>query len=95
MQNFASQQIRKHDFVIQIARTNQGMVQRVGVVLGTVETDQGSRLRVGWYDPTEEETSAMESVVGVDNLIKVDPITLPDTTVRPLGFVLYRGRAKL
>jgi hypothetical protein len=95
MINFAGQDITKNDYVVQIARTNQGMVRRAGVVLGFEEVEGTLRLRTGWYDPEEQDTYATESVVAIDNLVKVDPNSLPSTTVRPLEFVQQRGRAKL
>ena len=39
MINFAGQDISKNDYVVQISRTNQGMVRRAGVVLGFEEVD--------------------------------------------------------
>ena len=95
MLNFAGQDIRRGHFVAQIARTNQGIVKRVGVVLDVAATEEGSRLRTAWYDPEVEDTSASESVVAVDNLVRVDPASLPNTTVTPLEYALLRGRAKL
>jgi hypothetical protein len=95
MRNFAGQEIEKGDFVAQIARTNQGIVRRVGVVLGVEATEEGSRLRTAWHDPEETETSASESSVSLDNLVKIDRMSLPSTTVTPLEYALLRGRAKL
>lgn len=95
MLNFAGQDILKGTFVVQIARTNQGIVRRVGVVLGVEATDEGSRLRTAWYDPEVEDTSVSESVVSLDNLVRVHPETLPSTTVTPLEYALLRGRAAL
>ena len=96
MQNFVGQQIVKRDTVVQIARTNQGIVKRVGVVLGIVpQDDQTSLLRVGWYDPDEKIGGATESTVKIDNLVKIDPETLPVIPRRVLDFVKQRGRARL
>lgn len=96
MQNFIGQQIRKGDFVIQIARTNQGIVKRAGVVLTIVPQEDGtSLLRTGWYDPDEKIGGATESLVKIDNLVKIDPDTLPAIPRRVLDFVKQRGRAAL
>ena len=95
MQNFAGQEIDKGIFVVQIARTNQGIVRRVGVVLDVEATEEGSRLRTAWYDPEVEDTNVSESVVSLDNLVRIDPNTVPSTRVVPLAYALLRGRAKL
>jgi hypothetical protein len=95
MLNFAGQDIQKGTFVVQIARTNQGIVRRVGVVLGVEATPEGSRLRTAWHDQEVEDTSVSESVVSLDNLVRVDPNSLPNTTRYPLEYALLRGRAAL
>jgi hypothetical protein len=94
MQNFIGQDIQKHSFVAQIARTNQGIVKRVGVVLTIQNTDEGLRLRVGWYDVDVPSTHATESVVKIDNLVLIDPNSLPNNVRRPLDFVKNRGGAR-
>lgn len=95
MRNFVGQEIDKGSFVVQIARTNQGIVRRVGVVLDVEQTPEGSRLRTAWFDPEDHDTSASESVVSLDNLVRVSRESLPNTTVTPLEYALLRGRAKL
>jgi hypothetical protein len=95
MQNYFGQQIVKGDTVIQIARTSNGMVRRVGVVLGDAFSPDEIEARVGWYDPEVLDTSVSESVVGYDYIVKVDPQTLPPTMIFPLGYALQRGRAAL
>lgn len=95
MQNCVGQEVNLGDFVVQIARTNQGMVKRAGVVLGNVLVEENLRLRTAWYDPDEGDTSTTESAVGAENLIKVDPNTLPNTVTRALEFAKGRGRAAL
>jgi hypothetical protein len=95
MLNCVGQEVNRGDYVVQIARTNQGMVKRVGVVLGAVMVDETLRLRTAWYDSDYADTSTMESAVGVENLIKVDSKTLPATTVLALEFAKGRGRASL
>jgi hypothetical protein len=95
MLNFAGQDIHKGTFVVQIARTNQGIVRRVGVVLGVEATDEGSRFRTAWSDPEVEDTSVSESIVSLDNLVRIDPNTIPNTVRYPLEYALLRGRAAL
>lgn len=95
MLNFAGQDITTGTFVVQIARTNQGIVRRVGVVLGVNQTTEGLRLRTAWHDPEVEDTSVSESGVTLDNLVKVDPNSLPNTVRYPLEYALLRGRASL
>lgn len=95
MLNFAGQDIRPGHFVVQIARTNQGIVRRTGVVLGVEATSEGSRLRIAWSDPEVEDTSVSESVVSLDNLVLIDPNSIPNTVRYPLEYALLRGRAAL
>ena len=96
MINFAGQDISNGDFIAQIARTNQGIVRRVGVVLDSHQADdEGIKLRVVWYDPEEANVQVSESSVSIDNLVKIDPATLPWTTVTPLTYAKVRGRAAL
>lgn len=95
MHNFAGQDIQKGHFIAQIARTNRGIVRRVGVVLDLTQVEEDLHLRVGWYDPEVPEVNASESVVSVENAVLIDPNTLPNTTRIPLEYVLFRGRAAL
>lgn len=95
MQNFAGQEISNRDFVAQVARTNKGIVRRVGVVLGQDWTEEGLRLRTAWYDPEETNTWVSESVVSIDNLVKIDPNTIPNTMRIPLEYARTRGHAAL
>lgn len=95
MQNWAGQDIQKGHFIAQMGRTSKGVIRRIGVVLGEAMTDEGLRLRVGWYDPEDTVTNASESVVTVDNVVVIDQHTIPTTVRIPLEYVLFRGRAAL
>lgn len=96
MLNFAGQVIDKRTWVAQIARTNQGIVRRVGVVLDVTVDDEGiSHLRTAWYDPETPDVNVMESVVALDNLVAIDPMSLPTTIRVPLEYAVIRGRAAL
>ena len=95
MLNCVGQDVGPGDYVVQIARTNQGMVKRAGVVLGYVDVEGTLRLRTAWYDRDEAETSATESVVGHENLIKIDWESLPQIVAKVLGYAKIRGRAAL
>jgi hypothetical protein len=95
MQNWAGQDIQKGHFVVQMGRTSKGVIRRLGVVLSEEQTDDGLRLRVGWYDPEDTVTNASESVVTVDNVVVIDPHSIPTNIRIPLEYVLFRGRASL
>jgi hypothetical protein len=91
MLNFVGQDIQKGSFVVQIARTNQGVVKRAGVVLGVTMTDEGSLFRTGWYDRETPNVHAKESSVKIDGLVLIDPNSLPNNIRNILEYVKTRG----
>ncbi|AJD82132.1 hypothetical protein [Mycobacterium phage Azrael100] len=99
MLNFAGQQIARNDFIGQVARTNQGVRQRIGVVLGdTVVEYKGKnqpQLRVIWasYDPETKRWTITDGTVAPENVFKLEPATLHPTTVRSLKIAAARGYA--
>ncbi|ABE67665.1 hypothetical protein Wildcat_60 [Mycobacterium phage Wildcat] len=99
MLNFAGQQIARNDFIGQVARTNQGLRRRIGVVLGdTMGEYKGQpqpQLRVIWaeYDQTTKRWDISNGVVAPENVFKLEPSTLPPTTVRGLKIAAARGYA--
>ena len=97
MLNFAGQDIRKGDYIGQVARTNQGMKRRVGVVTGdsviTYRGEDSPGLRVIWNDFDGETWTLEDGNVLADNVFHIDPKTLGITVQHALAMAVYRGHA--
>lgn len=76
MLNFVGQDIRRGSIIGQVARTNQGMVRRVGVVMGenTIDVKGGPRqhLRVIWATFADNNWETSDAYVLPDNVFVLD-----------------------
>ena len=77
MLNFAGQDIQRGDFVGQVARTNQGMRRRVGVVFGTVVVPNDPRgpieqFRVIWATLVDDAWEYSDGNVAPDTVFHID-----------------------
>lgn len=100
MWNFAGQDIHKGDFVGQIARTNQGMKYRVGVVTRfiSVENKDGTTemyAQVVWAtkDLETEQWELTDGSVRPRDILRIDPYSITPTTAEALRYARQRGHA--
>lgn len=99
MLNFAGQDIRRGDYIGQVARTNQGMKHRVGVVMSTVEVEvkgtPQTHLQVIWATRDFEtgEWDLSDGNVSPTTVFKIDADTITYTTFLALDSARQRGHA--
>lgn len=99
MLNFAGQDVAKGDYIGQVARTNQGMKKRIGVVTGIAQVEVRGEpvvhLRVIW-DTYDEETGLWElsdNTVDPRYVFKIDRESITHTVAIELGYAAGRGHA--